>query len=170
MIHTLPWILPTFFILVAVTEDLRTKKVRNPIVIGMIVIALAAAIGIDGLKALPWSALGMMTAFFLGFPLFMLGILGAGDVKVFVAASVLLSWDGIIYLGVASLFWGAILGIIRSLVAGEAKALAMNTWGLLRYQRKPEPSQLHFVPFTVALAFAWISYLIQVNPVLWGNL
>jgi prepilin peptidase CpaA len=168
MIHTLSWIIPTLILAVAVVEDLRTKKVRNVIVLGMIVVALVGAIGIDGVRALPWSALSMTTAFLLGFPLFVLGILGAGDIKVFIAVSVLLSWDAVLFVGVASLLWGAALGVARTVIAGEGKTLVTNTWGLIRYQKKLEPTQLHFIPFTVALAFAWLSYLAQIEP--WRNL
>ncbi len=164
MIHTLAWIVPTLILIAAVAEDLRTKKVRNSVVVGMIVVAFATALTIDGVTAIPWSVLAMLAAFLLGFPLFVLGVLGAGDVKVFMAVSVLLSWQGVLYVGAAALFWGAALGIVRSVISGDGKTLALNTWGLIRYQKKPEASQLHFVPFTVALMFAWLSYLAQVQP------
>lgn len=164
MMQAISWIIPTLIIAVAVVEDLRTKKVRNAVVLGMIAVALVGAIGLDGIRAIPWSALSMSTAFFLGFPLFVLGILGAGDIKVFIAVSVLLSWEGVLYVGIASLFWGAALGVARSVMAGDGKALVITTWGIIRYQKKPEQTQLHMIPFTVALAFAWLSYLVQTEP------
>ncbi len=170
MIQWASVLIPTLILLISVVEDLRTKKVRNQTVLLLGVVALAVGLGLDGFKAIPWSLLSVSTAFFLGFPLFMFGILGAGDIKVFMAFSVLVSWDAVMFVGVASLVWGAALGIGRSILSGQGRVLAANTWGLIRYQRKPMVTELTHIPYTVALLFGWASYLVQVHPQFWGAL
>jgi prepilin peptidase CpaA len=166
MIHTLSIIIPTLILLIATVEDLRSRKIKNLIVVAMILFAFTVALVFDGWHSIPWSLLSLTTAFLLGFPLFVMGVLGAGDVKVFMAFAVLMSWDAVLFVGVTSLFWGAAIGIARSLISGHGKTLMTNTWGLLRYQRKPIQSELTFIPYTVALFFGWGSYLVQSN--FWG--
>jgi len=169
MIQLLSVLIPSLIILIAMVEDLRTKKVKNVWAVSMAAVALLVAIGFDGWKSVPWSFLSLGTAFFLGFPLFMMGALGAADVKVFMAFSILLSWEAVIYVGVASLFWGALLGIIRSVLAGQGSVLASNVWSIVRFKGKSSISQLHHIPYTVALGFGWASYLVQTQPHFWGN-
>jgi prepilin peptidase CpaA len=166
MISLATLLIPTLILLVAVAQDLRSRKVKNSLVIAMAVVAFAAAVVFDGWQSLPWSFLSFGTAFFLGLPLFIIGAVGGADVKVFMAFSVLISWDAVISVGVASIFWGGALGLARTLLAGQGRSLAANTWGLIRRQRKP--AQLHFVPYTVALLFGWMTHLALTKP--WGLL
>lgn len=169
MAQTLSVLLPTLIIFISMFSDLKTKKVKNSLVLTMGVLAFAVAVGLEGWKAVPWSLLSVSTVFFFGFPLFIMGVLGAGDVKVLMAFSVLVSWDAAIFVGVSSLVWGAALGVAQSLVAGQGKTLVLNAWGVFRHQKSPERSELHFIPFTVAMMFGWASYLVQTQSSFFGG-
>src|SRR5512144_1843846 len=71
-------------IAVAVTAcvwDLSTQRVPNVLTFGAAGAAVAFALWQHGVAAMGWSLAGWLTAIALFFPLFALGGLGAGDVK-----------------------------------------------------------------------------------------
>jgi Flp pilus assembly protein protease CpaA len=145
-------------LLIAVILDLKSKKVRNPITISMLAISLLAQVSLHGLSALPIAFASFATAFVICLPLYLMKIFGGGDFKLLLAVSPLLYWKSILVIVAASFVWGALLGLFRALLDGQGKVLFQNMLGIVT-RSKTQATQLHMIPFTVALFFGFISFI-----------
>lgn len=140
----------------SVWEDLRSRKIKNKTVVISFAVCSVMALVLGGLPALGWGLVSVMIALLASTPLFMAKVLGGGDVKIFAAVSVLLSAPEVVYTLLASLIWGALLGVLQAVLRGEGKALFHNV--LVIFMRaKPQESQLHKIPYSVALLFGYLS-------------
>jgi len=150
-----------FVLLVGVVEDLRSKKVKNVLILSLFVLSLCVVLWVEGMSFFPMAMLSFVTALAMGFPLFLLGVLGAADVKLFSVLALLLTWNEVLVVGAWALVWGALLGVVRALLSGEGLKVFSNVWRVLRLQGAPEKQELHFIPFTVALLFGWMTNLVM---------
>lgn len=149
---------PTLILAVGVYEDIRTQKVRNQVVIACAVAALIQVLLVDGVSGIPASLLSLFGAFLVCFPLAFFKIIGAGDVKLFMAFAIAVDFPSVIFVGVASLFWAAGLGILQALFKGDLKKLLSNTFHI-GSARTVSTIDLHRIPYTVALFMAWLTHL-----------
>jgi prepilin peptidase CpaA len=143
--------------------DVRTRRIPNALTFGSAAVALAFhAIDAGSLAAVPgallWSAAGWLVGFLLFLPLFLLGGMGAGDVKLLAALG---AW-----LGPGAVCWVAIYGSI----AGGVMALPVivarravgrtwsNVWGLIGFWRlagvRPHPALTLETPGAIRLPYA----------------
>jgi prepilin peptidase CpaA len=148
---------------VASAWDIRTRRIPNAVTLGSAAVALAFhafdARSLDGLPgAVGWSAAGWVVGLLLFLPLFLLGGMGAGDVKLLAAMG---AW-----LGPGPVCWVAIYGS----VAGGLLALPLvvakrafgrtwsNVWGLIGYWRlaglRPHPGLTLETPGAIRLPYA----------------
>jgi prepilin peptidase CpaA len=148
---------------VASLWDIRTRRIPNALTFGSAAIAMAFhALESGDLRtlgfAVSWSAAGWLLGLLLYLPLFMLGALGGGDVKLLAAFG---AW-----LGPVGVLWTALYGAI----AGGALALPWviarrafgrtlsNVWGLVGYWRlvgiRPHPALTLETPGTIRLPYA----------------
>jgi len=142
----------------AVFTDLKSRRVDNRFVLAI----LAIGILIQGFQ-LGFGAVGsvgasLLTAFAFGLPCYLLKIFGGGDFKLFIAISSLLDWKACLTIFIAAFVWGAILGLFRAVLAGGLKDIFANIYGLF-LRVKPKEAQLHAIPYTVAILFAFLSHL-----------
>lgn len=158
VLSSLSWIIPTAILLVGVIEDVRTKKVRNNTVVLCAGVALLSAFLVGGWQGLSSGILSGGVGLIVSLPLVLLGILGAGDMKLFVAFGFATQWQTVTGVFVSALVWGAILGVLQSILKGDAKALFQNIRAVL-LRIKVEKTALHTVPYTIALLFGWLSML-----------
>jgi prepilin peptidase CpaA len=143
--------------------DIRTRRIPNAITLGGAAVALvfhvctagsvAAAPGAAG-----WSLAGWAVGLSLFLPLFLLGGMGAGDVKLLAAFG---AW-----LGPKAVFWVAIYGSVTGgliavplLVARRAFGRTLsNLWGLIGFWRlagiRPHPGLTLETPGAVRLPYA----------------
>src|SRR5438270_8787170 len=105
--------IPLSLLAIATWHDLRTREIPNWI-------SLALAVWAIGTAALGWHpadwsgvALGLAIGFMLTAPLFWLGGLGGGDVKLTTALGACLGPLGL----VQTLFWVAVAGGVLALIA-----------------------------------------------------
>ena len=103
----------------AAVWDIRTRRIPNALTFGSAIVAVAFhALDAGTVRAVPgaiaWSAAGCAVGFLLFLPLFLLGGMGAGDVKLLAAMG---AW-----LGPAAVCWVAIYGS----VAGGVMALPLH--------------------------------------------
>src|SRR5690242_9497937 len=98
----------------AVVTDLRTRRIPNALTFGGAVIAAASWTYAEGFAGLGHSALGWLAGVGLFMPLFLVGGMGAGDVKLLGAVGACL--------GPA----GALFTALYSVIAGGALALAVS--------------------------------------------
>ena len=141
-----------------VVDDLRSRKVHNWLAVLCIAIGLSTTFYFQGWYGLQTAALSIAVAIAVSLPLFMLKIVGGGDVKLFMAFASTVSWTATLMTGFYSLIWGAIFGLVQALMHKQASALFSNVM-TLAIQRKSEGLTLHKIPFTVAILFGWLTAL-----------
>jgi prepilin peptidase CpaA len=113
---TTEWIVVGGVATVAAMFDLRTGRVPNVLTFGAVAAGVLVAVTLNGLSGLGTSLLGCVVGLALFFPLFALGGMGAGDVKLLAAFG---AW-----LGPVDVFWAAIWA---SLVGG-GMAIVVGAW------------------------------------------
>ena len=97
----------------AAVTDVRARRVSNELVLALLTTGIAAgALHYSVAGSLSQAALGVLVGLAIWVPFWMLGLLGAGDVKFFAAASAWigpsLSWRA----SVAAAILGGILGVV----------------------------------------------------------
>lgn len=103
-----------FFIMavVAVGCDIKRRRIPNTVII----LGVLSAMGVRLCSGTATQAgvvlVSMSIPFVLFFPIYKLGMMGAGDVKFLCMFSVLLSWEQVIYF----LFYACLLGAVWSLL------------------------------------------------------
>ncbi|MEQ1875536.1 MAG: prepilin peptidase [Bdellovibrionia bacterium] len=147
---------PSLILLAGVVDDLRSRKVHNELVLVCLVVALIFCLYEGGLAGIGAGFLGLAAAVLMTLPLVLFGALGAGDMKIFMAFGMAATWEASVSVGIAALIWGLVFGVIRAIIAGQFKALMLNTIGIAA--RKPA-GELHRIPYTVALFMGWLTYL-----------
>lgn len=165
-----PWIfviaIPSLILLAAVVEDIRTRKVKNRVVLICLGIAAVSSFMFGGWNGLLHGAFGFMTAFLLHVPLVYVRVLGAGDMKVMMAFGLATNWEAVLGTAAFALLWGALLGLFRALLGGKLLTLFKNTLKISYARNSMDDQQLNQVPYTVALFFGWMSYLFNFHGVL----
>ena len=128
----------------ACVTDLRTRRIPNVLTFGGAAVALIAGVAVKGLPGLLDAALGWLVGCAAFLPFFLLGGMGAGDVKLLAAIG---AW-----LGPAGAFWTAIYGGLAggplavgvALYRGYLNQSLMNLGLLLTFWRtsgiRPLPS------------------------------
>ena len=120
---------------VAMIWDLRTRRIPNLLTFGAAAGAFAYHLAVGGMPALLSAAGGWVVGVALFVPYFLLGGMGAGDVK-------LLGGLGA-WLGPASSFWlcvysamaGGVMAIVVAVAHGYGRQAMRNIWMLLMHWR-----------------------------------
>ncbi|GIL18800.1 MAG: hypothetical protein BroJett040_25510 [Oligoflexia bacterium] len=143
---------------VALYQDLKSQKVTNQLVVVALVVSLVLVFAQDGFSGF-WPALSSFgTAIICALPLYLLRAIGGGDFKLVLAISPLMTWNAVMLTILASLFWGALLGVIRVALQGKGKQFATNMVSIIM-RSKTEPTSLSKIPFTVGLLFGWLTQI-----------
>ncbi|WP_249897111.1 A24 family peptidase [Paenibacillus sp. PK3_47] len=119
----------------ALITDTRRMKIPNMITLPALVSGILVQIMIKGLDGLIFAACGAGTGFILLLIMYVIGAVGAGDVKLFAGIG---AWMGFIFTLQAimySILFGAVIGWIIVLGKGEAgnrlRSIAGRTGGFL---------------------------------------
>jgi prepilin peptidase CpaA len=129
---------------VAAAWDLKTRRIPNVLTFGAAIAAVIVHFSVGGLASAGWSIAGWIVgvAFFL--PLFALGGMGAGDVKLLAALGAWLGPGAIVWVALFSFIAGGVLGIAVALGFGYMTQALTNLSWMFRYWRaegpKPVPS------------------------------
>jgi prepilin peptidase CpaA len=144
----------------AVASDLRSRRIPNSITIPGLLAGLA--FGALAQAGVPVTALlGAGLALLVGFPLFALGGLGAGDVKLFMAVGAFVGPGGLLSVLVYGGLAGGVLAIASAVRRGALLTLLRNTLNLLFHWftggRAGERLDLHqdgvhTIPYGLAIA------------------
>jgi len=133
-------------VVIAVTWDLATRRIPNPLTFG----AALAAFAVHGYVA-GWTGAGLSlagwavgAAFFL--PFFALGGMGAGDVKLLGAVGAWLGPAAAVWVALYSAIAGGVMALFVATFSGYLTQAFTNIWGLLLYWRiagiRPAPELL----------------------------
>ena len=159
-------LIATGILLVAVVDDLRSRKIHNKLILILIPIALLSAFTvffIDGglviafQNLLTFSLASAALSLFFGIALWKAKILGGGDVKIYFVFSLVAGMQATLWSLLISFIWGGVLGIIMSILKGNWKNLFHNLFLLARLQKLPQ-EKLQHLPFSVVLFLGWISF------------
>ncbi len=150
---TLPFICPLSFLVVAIVDDLCFKKFHNWLFLTLSVLGFLFVFTfgfMDPLQALG----GFLAGGALMLPLVLLGAIGAGDMKFMMSFGILMGPVVVFQIFIYSLFWGALIGLFHSLLAGQFSLIVQNLLGFL-YRLKPVKTQK--IPYTVAIFIGWLT-------------
>ena len=117
----------------AALSDLMVRAVPNWLIFVGLMVALVLASSFGGFAGLGFMALGMVGGVLLFFPIYMAGLLGAGDVKL---------------IGVV----GAFLGLHQMLVSSLLVFLIGGVISLFMLRRTASADRSAQVPYAVAIA------------------
>jgi prepilin peptidase CpaA len=150
-----------FFGLLAVTcaFDIRTRRIPNWLVAvlalsGIIVVMATAPRIVDGLK---FSLGGLVVGLLIWLPSWLFRLLGAGDVKMFAAASTWLGMQGAFKGAIFAAFAGGVLALFWMLWYRGLRGSALTIWAAGVHpkslvQPMDNLSTARALPYTVALA------------------
>ncbi|MCB0356592.1 MAG: prepilin peptidase [Bdellovibrionales bacterium] len=156
----LHFIVPTVILIAGIINDLKSRKVRNYLVLLLILTSLANAYYFGGWEALKWGGISLIVALGSCLPLVLTRIMGAGDMKLLMAFSLSVAPMSTFLVLVYSFIWGAILGIFQAVLKGEGMNLINNTITIVTGGKQSlSEEKLHKIPYTIALLFGWLTHL-----------
>jgi len=159
-------------LLFASITDMRSRRISNRLVtvlglLGMAYSVLAVDWPVGGVRALLSCAIG----FALWIPFYALRMLGAGDVKLFAAASCWLAPSQVFSAALVSALAGGLLSIVGLVLA---HGLGLTTFRIAHIARDPKllatpltvPTGRRTLPYGIAMAFglalvAWFPRLVK---------
>ena len=107
--------LPVYFLvatlLIATLSDLMTHRIPNNLLIPALAFALLASSVAGGITGLALSLAGMGVGLAMLLPVYALGAMGAGDVKLLAVAGAFLGPHGALMAGLFTFIAGAVLGL-----------------------------------------------------------
>jgi prepilin peptidase CpaA len=121
--------------LTASAFDVRTRRIPNWLTFGATAGALAYGLFSSGLPGLGLSVAGWMTGAALFIPFFVLGGMGAGDVKLLAALAAWLGPSESVWLAVFAGIAGGVLGVGLALARGYIRTAASNLFLMLMHWR-----------------------------------
>jgi prepilin peptidase CpaA len=120
---------------IACVFDLRTRRIPNLLTFGSAAAALTYHGITGGLPGALGSAGGWVVGVLLFAPLFLLGGMGGGDVKLLAALGAWLGPWSSLWVGVFSTLAGGVLAVVVALHAGYLRQAVRNIWLLLMHWR-----------------------------------
>jgi prepilin peptidase CpaA len=97
-------------VIVACVWDVRTSRIPNVLTFTAIGLALAFHLIVGG--GATYAALGLLVGLAVFFPMFALGAMGAGDVKLMAALGAWIGWKAILFVALYGSLAGGALGIV----------------------------------------------------------
>ena len=152
------WAIASLTLIVGFVDDVRSRKVHNPIVIVMFVMTLIATVYVRGVVGSIPGLAALMIALLATVPMFSLGILGGGDVKLFAVFALALDVPDAMNTLMYSLIWGALFGLSRAAVSKNLLTLVRNTYRVGMRQRT-QVQEVQKIPYTFALLLGWFTQL-----------
>ncbi len=119
-------------VLAAVVWDVRSRRVPNALTLGGAAVAFAMHGLLHGWSGLLTSASGWAVGLVLFLPLFALGGMGAGDVKLLGAIGAWLGPRGAVWAGLCGAVAGGVMALTVALARGYAKTALKNVGAMLR--------------------------------------
>lgn len=128
---------------VAAAIDIRSRRIPNLLTFGAAALALVYHAVTGGFSEATQSAVGWLAGVGVFFPMFLLGGMGAGDVKLLGAVGAWLGPSGALWSGLYSTFAGGLLALVVGARHRYLGTAFRNLWALLGFWRatgiKPAP-------------------------------
>ena len=100
---------------IAVCYDLRDRRIPNWLVLVGIAVGMAFSVLLGGLAAFRDSGVGMLLGVFLFVPFFVLGVIGAGDAKLFGVVGSFVGYEALWAIWIYVLISGGVIAVISIL-------------------------------------------------------
>jgi prepilin peptidase CpaA len=120
---------------VACVCDLRTRRIPNLLTFGGSAIAVAYSLWISSLGGLAASLGGWTVGLALFLPMFLLGGMGAGDVKLAACIGAWLGPSAALFVALYSAIAGGVMAVAVAVATGYFKQAVANVWLLLAHWR-----------------------------------
>lgn len=150
--------LPGLILLIAIVDDLRSRKIHNQLIVFLFPVVLGLVFWIGGLEGLKAGAISAAVALIFAVPLTLGRVIGGGDLKLLFLFAWTVVWLDLVKVFLYSLPWALVLGLVKTALEGKLKDFFFNIVFMLKF-RKTKGLKLHSVPFSVALFVGWISLL-----------
>jgi prepilin peptidase CpaA len=124
---------------VAAVWDLRVRRIPNFLTFGAAAAAIIAHGAVSGLSGAGWATAGLLVGLVFFFPLFALGGMGAGDVKLVAALGAWLGPASAAWLALFSFIAGGILGLAVAVGYGYLTQLVTNLSWMFQFWRREGP-------------------------------
>lgn len=113
-------------------HDLLTRRIPNWLTFPAVALGLGAQAWVAGWGGLLDGFLGVLLGFALFFPIYALGHMGAGDVKLQMAVGAWLGWWLGLHVAVGAVALGAAYALVEVVFRGRLFAVIRNGWQFLR--------------------------------------
>lgn len=121
--------------LTACVTDVSTRRIPNRLTFPAAAAGLAFGLLTTGPRGGLFALAGLALGLALFLPFFLLGGLGAGDVKLLAALGAWLGPRAILWTGLYGMIAGGLLALVVAFVAGYARQMLRNLWLLLVHWR-----------------------------------
>ena len=125
--------------IVAAGWDLKSRRIPNVLTFGATLAAIVAHGYVEGLPGIGWSVAGWLVGVAFFFPLFALGGMGAGDVKLLAALGAWLGPGATVWVALLSWLAGGVLGLVVALGYGYLTQAFANILWMFQYWRSEGP-------------------------------
>ncbi|MBP7569568.1 MAG: prepilin peptidase [Acidobacteria bacterium] len=127
---------PLGLALIASCVDIRTRRIPNYLTLSGLLAGLGVQLAAGGVGGVAWSAAGMLVGFALFMPPFLLGGMGAGDVKLLAALGAWLGPSLIVWTALYAALAGGVLAVIVAVSRGYLGRAVKNLGVLLSTWRQ----------------------------------
>ncbi len=153
----------------AVASDLRRHRIPNSLIVLGLALGFAGQAYAGGISGLGDAALGMLIGFSAFLPLYALGGMAAGDVKLMAMVGSFLPPQYALWAVAASLVAGALCGFVIVLARGQLQQTFGRYWLMLRARAYLAPAEDEVAgkpfPYSVAILLGALTsgYLMFAN-------
>lgn len=151
-------------LVIAAIDDLRSRKIHNNLLLFLLPLVLISVFFIKGAGGLLPAFAGMLTAAVIGLPLNLAKVIGGGDLKLLMVFGLTLNAQGVVFSFFYALPWALLMGVIKMALDKNLKGFAFNLFSIVK-MKKPETQNLHTVPFSIALIFGWLTFVLTLKGV-----
>ena len=139
---------------IAVVSDLRHHRIPNLLIVLGLVLGLAAQAYSSGVTGVGNGLLGMLIGFGIFLPMYALGGMAAGDVKLMAMVGTFLSPHDALWAALFSLIAGGLCGFLMVFVRGQVQQTFGRYWLMLRARAyfAPGTDEVAGKPFPYSLA------------------
>ena len=152
--QTLAAIMLLGLLAIAVASDLRRHRIPNVLILAGLFLAFSLQAYTRGLAGMGEAAIGLLIGFVLFLPLYVLGGMAAGDVKLMAMAGSFLTPNHAIWMVFFSLMAGSACGLLIILLRGQLALTLSRYWLMLatRSHIAPAADEVAAKPFPYSLA------------------
>jgi prepilin peptidase CpaA len=122
--------------ILASIADVRTRRIPNVLTFGTALFAIALQTSTDGTHGLGLALVGWLVGVAIFFPIFALGGMGAGDVKLVGALGACLGPLGALHVALGAAIAGGLLAVLLTLRIGYLSTAVANIGRLFAFWRR----------------------------------